>query len=240
MQWFTSIQQKLNLPRLANALGDSLWQADCPLCKRPATQILCQDCDRQLLAMRSPSFWQTDHPLTPEMPLYSWGIYDGALKRAIAACKYNGHPEIMSALATHMTKSWQEQRKSSHIRPSSALSLVPIPLHANKLKSRGFNQAEVLAQQFSKLTKIPCHPQLLQRVKDTKAQIQTQSATERKNNLSEAFVVQASSKYLQQREVILVDDIYTSGATMREAITTLSKQNIAVRGAIVIARPHFH
>ncbi|MDX2254068.1 MAG: hypothetical protein NW214_00980 [Pseudanabaenaceae cyanobacterium bins.39] len=242
MRWFTSISQQFNLSRFTNALGDALWQADCPLCKRPATQILCQDCDRQLLAMRSPSFLQNDAPIAPEIPLYSWGIYDGALKRAIATCKYNGRPEIMSAIANHMAQSWQQHIKLSSMRqgiaPSSTLCLVPIPLHANKLKSRGFNQAEVLAHQFSKLTQIPCHPQLLQRVKDTKAQIQTKTATERQSNLANAFLVTTPTKYLK-REVILCDDIYTSGATIREAIATLTHHQITVRGAVVIARPHF-
>jgi predicted amidophosphoribosyltransferase len=57
-------------------------------------QRLC----RQIAACQAPDFLQKDYPITAEIPLYSWGIYDGALKRAIAACKYDQHPEIMDAI----------------------------------------------------------------------------------------------------------------------------------------------
>jgi predicted amidophosphoribosyltransferase len=62
----------------------------------------------------------------------------------------------------------------------------------------------------------------------------TQSVTERQENLSQAFTAQVTPK---QHQVILFDDIYTSGATIREAIATFSKANTKVCGVIVIARP---
>jgi len=230
MQWFTN---------LANIFQDSLWQANCPLCKRPADGILCKDCDRQITAYQSPEFLQKDYPISPEIPLYSWGIYDGALKRAIAACKYDNHPEIMEAIATKIADTW---KRSPYIRrftqnPKKIFG-IPIPLHENKLKARGFNQAEILARRFCDLTTMPCHPQLLQRVKDTKAQMQTKSKKEREQNLSKAFTV-LSNRSSNLQNVILFDDIYTTGTTIREAIATLSLNNIAVRGVIVIARPEF-
>ena len=219
---------------LANNITNSLWQANCPLCKRPADRFLCKDCDRQIAAHQAPEFFQTDHPISPEIPLYSWGVYDGALKRAIAACKYNNHPEIMEAIALKIADTWQRSVKSN--QNLKKISIVPIPLHANKLKSRGFNQAEILARRFCESTQLPCSPKLLQRVKDTKAQMQTKTVKEREDNLSQAFTVQP---YSNHRDVILFDDIYTTGATIREAIATLANSNIAVRGVIVIARPQF-
>ncbi len=225
MQWFQ---------RLTSTIADSLWQKNCPICNRPADLILCKDCDRQIAAHQSPEFLQKDIPISSDIPLYSWGIYDGALKRAIATCKYENHPEIMQAIGIKVADQWQRSA-SLNINPKN-LAIVPIPLHANKLKSRGFNQAEVAARQFSERTGLNCYPQLLQRVKDTKAQMLTKSATERQQNLSQAFVAQVTSK-LKQRQVILFDDIYTSGATIREAISALRKAHINVCGVIVIARP---
>ena len=219
---------------LANNITNSLWQANCPLCKRPADRILCKDCDRQIAAYQAPEFFQKDEPISPEIPLYSWGVYDGALKRAIAACKYNNHPEIMEAIALKIADTWQRSGKSN--QNFKKISIVPIPLHANKLKSRGFNQAEILARRFCESTQLPCSPKLLQRVKDTKAQMQTKTVKEREDNLSQAFTVQPQSNH---RDVILFDDIYTTGATIREAIATLANSNIAVRGVIVLARPQF-
>jgi ComF family protein len=228
MKWFDS---------LANTITNSLWQANCPLCKRPTDAILCKDCDRQIAAYQSPDFLQKDYPITPEIPLYSWGIYDGALKRAIAACKYDNHPEIMEAIAEKIADTWK--RSANTKNPSlKKISVIPIPLHANKLKSRGFNQAELLARRFCDLNAIPCKPQLLRREKDTKAQMQTKSKQEREENLSKAFTVPLNQQSKPQ-DVILFDDIYTTGATIREAIATLAANNIKVKGVIVLARPQF-
>ena len=231
MQWFDS---------LANTITNSLWQANCPLCKRPSDRILCKDCDRQIAAYQSPDFLQKDYPITPEIPLYSWGIYDGALKRAIAACKYENHPEIMEAIAKKIADTWKRSL-NIQIPNFKKIAVVPIPLHDNKLKSRGFNQAEIIARRFCDLTAIPCTPQLLQRVKDTKAQMQTKTIQEREQNLSKAFTVPSAqvSQRTNSRSVILFDDIYTTGATIREAIATLATSKMTVRGVIVIARPQF-
>ncbi|WP_103666549.1 ComF family protein [Pseudanabaena sp. BC1403] len=228
MKWFDS---------LANTITNSLWQANCPLCKRPSDRILCKDCDRQIAAYQSPDFLQKDYPITPEIPLYSWGIYDGALKRAIAACKYDNHPEIMEAIAEKIADTWKRSANTKTLSLKK-ISVIPIPLHANKLKSRGFNQAELLARRFCDLNAIPCKPQLLRREKDTKAQMQTKSKQEREENLSKAFTVPLNQQSKPQ-DVILFDDIYTTGATIREAIATLVANNIKVKGVIVLARPQF-
>jgi ComF family protein len=228
MKWFDS---------LANAITNSLWQANCPLCKRPSDRILCKDCDRQIAAYQSPDFLQKDYPITPEIPLYSWGIYDGALKRAIAACKYENHPEIMEAISEKIAETWKRSANTK-IPSLKKISVIPIPLHATKLKSRGFNQAELMARRFCDLTAIPCKPQLLRRDKDTKAQMQTKSKQEREENLSKAFTVPLNQQSKPQ-DVILFDDIYTTGATIREAIATLAANNIKVKGVIVLARPQF-
>ncbi|MCL1495002.1 MAG: ComF family protein [Pseudanabaena sp. Salubria-1] len=225
------------LDRITNTISDALWQANCPLCKRPSDRILCKDCDRQIAAYQSPDFLQKDYPITPEIPLYSWGIYDGALKRAIAACKYENHPEIMEAIAEKIADTWKRSANTKRTNLKK-ISVIPIPLHASKLKSRGFNQAELMARRFCDLTAIPCKPQLLRREKDTKAQMQTKSKQEREENLSKAFTVPLNQQSKPQ-DVILFDDIYTTGATIREAIATLAANNIKVKGVIVLARPQF-
>jgi ComF family protein len=242
MQWLKSISSGLKLDRIVNIAKDSLWQPSCPLCKRPADGILCKDCDRQIAAYQAPEFLQKDYPITPEISLYSWGIYDGALKRAIAACTYNNHPEIMEAIAEKMAATWKQSINTRNFTQNSPkISVIPIPLHDNKLKVRGFNQAEILARRFCDLTSLPCHPQWLQRIKETKAQMQTKSIKEREQNLSKAFKVSPpqSSRQADLRSVILFDDIYTTGATIREAIATLAASKIIVRGVVVLARPQF-
>ena len=242
MNWFTSISKGLRIDRLAHVVTDSLWQANCPLCQRPADRILCKDCDRQITAYQAPEFLQKDHPIAPKIPLYSWGIYDGTLKRGIAACKYENHPEIMELIAEKIAEKWKRSPDVQELtQKCKKLVVIPIPLHDSKLKSRGFNQAEILARRFCDLTAIQCAPHLLQRVKDTKAQMQTKSIQEREQNLSKAFKVPSAqvSQQINSHSIILFDDIYTTGATIREAIATLATSKMTVCGVIVIARPQF-
>ncbi len=100
------------------------------------------------------------------------------------------------------------------------ICLVPIPIHKNRLRKRGYNQAELLAETVGKYTGIPVRTDILIRVEDTKPQKEL-NPTERTRNLSRAF--QVSKNIRLPDAVMLVDDIYTTGATI-EACTELLKQ----------------
>jgi ComF family protein len=174
--------------------------------------------------------------------LFSWGIYDGALKRAIAACKYKNHREIATLLGARMGEVWQQdvavQETFKSLNKSlSKLSVIPIPLHSQRLQERGFNQAEVLARSFCLEVGCRCFPQALNRIKNTKPQIQTKSKQEREINLEQAFEIGQVSEL--SKSVILLDDIYTSGVTVREAIASLKTAGINVQAVVVLAKPKF-
>jgi ComF family protein len=219
-------------------LLDVFLQSNCPVCGRSTPLVLCVDCDRQISSCKFPN----SHPVDPDrnlleglpaglsLPLFSWGIYDGALKRAIAACKYEQHPEIAEVLGAKIGESWLNIAGNK----SRKYHVIPIPMYPEKLKTRGFNQAEILARSFCEVTKLPYLPQILQRIKSTKPQIETKNKQERQENLAKAFAVKNSMRLKQS--VILLDDIYTSGTTMSEAISTLISANIHVSQAIVLAR----
>ncbi len=205
---------------------DIFLQPRCPLCRRSTPVCFCLDCDRAINACIDR---QIDHT-SLGIPLFSWGIYDGILKRSIAACKYENQPKIAQALGLKMAQAWQEGQFNR-----SGITVVPIPLHSERQKIRGFNQAEVLARSFCDRTKIECSPQLLARTKNTKPQIETKSKQERAENLSNAFIAQKPTR--KSDPIWLFDDIYTSGATVREAIAAFKAVGIKVGGAIVLAKP---
>lgn len=203
---------------------DIFLQSKCPLCHRVTPKIFCLDCDRALNACRFDRFQRT----LANVPIFSWGVYDGILKRAIATCKYEKKPKIAKALGEKMAKDWTD--KFPH-----RSTIVPIPLHIERLRTRGFNQAEVLARSFCDRLNLSCSPQLLQRIKNTKPQIETKNKQEREANLNQAFV--ATSPPPKFDTVWLLDDIYTSGATVREAIAAFEKIGIKISGVIVLAKP---
>lgn len=97
------------------------------------------------------------------------------------------------------------------IRAVSPDALVPVPLHQKRLIARGYNQAELLADEISKRTGIPVRSRSVARVKNTVPQ-KTFDRKHRLNNLKNAFIVRENVVRLDT--VVVVDDIYTTGSTI--------------------------
>jgi ComF family protein len=165
------------------------------------------------------------------MPVVAWGIYGGALKRSLAAFKYDNHPELARPLGQWLGQSWLS---STAAKPSSLVA-VPIPLHPSKLKQRGFNQAELLAEIFCNWTNLPLARQGLERTVATTPQFGL-SAKDRAENLEGAFDLGVDfRRQVPRKRVILIDDIYTTGATIRTAAEVLRRHQISVYGVAVVA-----
>jgi ComF family protein len=217
------------IQRLKNGLLALFLKPNCPLCDRPTPVELCEYCQRQLLRcqLKNPSdFWQE------ELPVFVWGNYTGVLKRAIAALKYENQPQLARPLGHWLGREWLKSPAATHAKK---LLVVPIPLHPTKLQKRGFNQAELIAQSFCEITGYKKQQQGLERVRATEAQFSL-SLPQREQNLADAFVVGKSLlQYPSASPVLLVDDIYTTGATVRSAAQSLRRRGIQVYGVIAIA-----
>lgn len=104
------------------------------------------------------------------------------------------------------------------IRNTGAEGIVPIPLHRNRKRTRGYNQAELLAKAVGKRLGIPVYPKMLVRVKNTAPQKKL-NPEERQNNLKRAFNMGQNDVKL--KTIIVMDDIYTTGITIDEAARVL-------------------
>lgn len=113
-------------------------------------------------------------------------------------------------------------------------ALIPIPLEKNKLKSRGYNQAEELAKELSKILKVPLILDNLVKVKKTPPQMEL-SAQERLGNLKNAFLIKNTTD-IADKKIFLVDDVYTTGATMEECAHVLRDAGAKSVWGITIAR----
>lgn len=112
--------------------------------------------------------------------------------------------------------------------------LVPVPLEKSKLKSRGYNQAEELAKELSKIIGIPVACHALIKTKKTASQ-KDLSAKERAENVKNAFFVK-NSQELKGKKIFLVDDVYTTGSTMEECAAALKAAGAKSAWGLVIAR----
>ena len=205
-------------------------EAACPLCDRSTASILCPSCQQQLLRaarLRPAQGWQ------PPLPLFAWGHYGGSLKRCLAALKYDHQPRLAEPLARALAESWL--KSSLAAQTPSNLVVVPIPMHPEKQRQRGFNQAELIAKSFCQQTHLPL-VKGLSRQRNTAPQFGL-SATDRLENLAAAFELGPFFQAQRPRaSVLLLDDIYTTGATALSAAQTLRRHQISVYGILAVAK----
>lgn len=164
------------------------------------TNMLCSDC-----RTHERSFIQCRALLS----------YDERMRDIMADVKYNGRKEylkLFGILAADRLGAW--------IRNLGITCLIPVPVHASRLKSRGYNQSELLCEYISNLTHIPVRNDILIRNKKTAAQKEL-NVDERLLNLQSAF--KAAGQLPLGSIAMIVDDIYTTGSTM-EACTERIKE----------------
>ncbi|MCK4454363.1 ComF family protein [Candidatus Parcubacteria bacterium] len=112
--------------------------------------------------------------------------------------------------------------------------LVSVPLNRKKLKLRGFNQSEEIARELSQSLEIPLVKQGLIKIKNTRAQIEL-SKEQRKENIRGAFLCR-DEKQIKNKKIFLVDDVFTTGATMEECAKVLKSAGAREVWAITVAK----
>ena len=206
-----------------NTLLTWLYPRRCPVCDEPVKPyhaLVCNDCADVPVLIKPPFCMRCGKHLAEEEKEYCSDcashthFYDRgralfsykSVSDSIARFKYRGRQEYAAYYAARMAEGL-----AGFICACRADALIPVPLHKSKLKARGYNQAEVLAEELSALTGIPMFPNLIERVEKT-APMKDLSAAERQNNLKRAFKIRRNDVKLST--IIIIDDIYTTGSTM--------------------------
>lgn len=201
----------------------------CPLCDRSTPEALCDSCWQQMQRCAHP---QSASPTPDALPVLAWGQYQDSLKQAIAALKYHNSSQLAVPLGKALGKRWQQSPLTTRRSPL----VVPIPMHPQKQRERGFNQAELIANAFCHQTGLPLHTTGLIRPVATVPQFGL-GLQDRRKNLAGAFALSKAFQQMPpQRPVLLIDDIYTTGTTVRVAANELRRHRISVCGVAVVAR----
>lgn len=210
-------------------LLDLIFPKKCFGCKKEKT-FLCQDCKSVLDILNL----HQKEKFSPLDDLYFALFYKHPLlKKMIFAFKYQGVKELAFDLANLILDHFQLiEKKPQFLNDPSQYFILPIPLSKEKLKFRGYNQAEEIAKVLSQKLKIPILRNVLIKIKETFPQIEL-SEKERKENIKDAFFVKEG---VSNKKILLVDDIFTTGATMREAARVLKEAGAKIVIGIVIAR----
>ena len=144
------------------------------------------------------------------------GTYEGSLQEAIHHWKYEGKTNLTPFFAE-----WLAEGLKRYWEPDSLDLLIPVPLHTQRLRERGFNQVLVLVKELSRRTGIPYRKTTLQKKKPTIPQVNL-SGAERGKGLRGAFHV-IGKEELVGKSALLVDDVYTTGATVNECSRVLRR-----------------
>lgn len=163
-------------------------------------QEYCSDCrEKESFVEQGRSLWLHREPVP----------------RALYRFKYHNRRSYGALFAREMAA-----RYGSWIASHNIDVILPVPLHPSRRRSRGFNQAEILAGELSELMDIPFRTDVLYRIKKTSPQ-KVLGPGERRSNLKGAFAVSAEWKAC--RNVLLIDDIYTTGSTIERCAMMLKK-----------------
>ncbi|HEX2924829.1 MAG TPA: ComF family protein [Ruminiclostridium sp.] len=142
------------------------------------------------------------------------GSYSGSLKNSLKRFKFGNKPSYYRTFGKLLTMKIQNTPQMVCFD-----MIVPVPMHKERQKQRGYNQAGLMAEQASRILGLPCEENLLIKVKASKSQ-SVLSRSERLINLEDAFKV-VDNKLLQGKNILLIDDILTTGSTVNQCCKAL-------------------
>ncbi len=169
--------------------------------------------------------------------LWSLGIYNNPLKEAIKQIKYRGVRELSESLVDVLVEYWANFQPFvlDRIKKDRGVGwiVVPIPLHWFRENSRGFNQSSLIGESFAKKLGLK-YMEALKRARFTKSQVKLKGK-ERHLNIKDAFTL--NTQYLiRNTNILLIDDVWTTGSTMRECGYVLKKAGAKQVWGITLAR----
>jgi len=197
----------------------------CNVCGRPFPDASGDDHTCGVCLARPPRFTRA----------WSWACYpreeaeEHPLRQAVQKFKYGHKVSLGKPLGRLMARGCGE-----FLSECNAEVVIPVPLHPKRLRWRGFNQAWLLARQIAKVHGIAADPFVLRRIKETPPQTQL-NEEERRRNVRDAFAL-APGRSVQGRRVLLVDDVFTSGATVNECSRTLHGSGAEQVTVVTLAR----
>lgn len=197
-----------------------LIQAACHQCGLPMNtkQLKCGQCSKA-----SPT---VDYTL-------SLFHYETPVDYMIGQLKFNHKLMYASILGDLLQK-----HINQHLDTVLPEVLIPVPLHKERLISRGFNQSLEIARVVSKSLSIPVNTSLVKRIKNTQAQMELDARTRQKNirNCFEIDTNKTSNENTMLRHVVIIDDVVTTGSTVNELAKLLKKNGVEKVGVWSVAR----
>jgi len=198
-------------PTCAAALPEAA-QPRCPRCWRPGAAAVCDSC-------------RLDPP--PFDGLFAAYVYSGLARELVHHLKYRETAALAAPMASLLA-----QALAARAPPADLI--VPVPLSGARRRARGYNQSEALARSLGRELGLPVSRRALSRRRHTLPQARSHGAEERRRNVEGAFAARADEA--SGRRVLLLDDVTTTGATLRACAGALQEAGAASVWAVAFAR----
>lgn len=222
-RWRASFAFQLN--RLGSYLLDVIYPPLCVSCQRVGT-LFCIHCQQRI----KPTL-QTIPPLLDSHihGFAALGQHTDTLRMALHALKYNGVKQVGYGLGNLLAQTIHEKNWPLDF-------IIPVPLHTQRLRERGYNQANIIAHGVGNALHIPVASEGLMKIKNTTSQVHL-TATERYFNVQDAIrLAPTYTKAFQGRSLLLIDDVCTTGATLNACIEALQTTSPVAIYAATISR----
>lgn len=199
----------------------------CPACIQSLPRVLLPLCQRCGVTASEGNLCSMclNHPLTID-GIRSVFLFQGTVRQAILQLKYKHLRAAATPLAQLLANFL-----GSH--PMKGEVIVPVPLYPKRLRQRGYNQASLLAKELSALVGLPVLEDTLIRLRDAVPQARTRNALERRQNVKDVF---ACHQGLEGRQILLIDDVCTTGATLDACATALKSAGADSVWGLTVAR----
>ena len=206
---------------------DWVYYQRCYFCgKTSRKSIMCDLCFNLVKTKLKPV---RQYKVLGKIEIFSAFVYKEEILKLIRGIKFHNRKELAPYAAGLLYEYWQ----NTHYADRNFV-IIPMPSHEKRLKKRKYNHIELIAEEFSKLTGYAVNTELVHKIKDTKPQYQL-SRAERQENLHGAFSVNEES--YGGENLLLLDDICTTGVTMQEIIKALNKKGITKLCGLVLSNP---
>lgn len=226
-------------------LLDILFPKKCVGCKKEGS-YLCQDCiykfmQRDLICPKceQPAIGGQTHPICQSKlgldGLWSLGAYQGPLKSVIKSLKYKFISQLADILVNITIDYWErhEPLLLEKIKKRTIWVVTSVPLYWYRENKRGFNQSSLIGKLFAAKLGLE-YKDILKRIRNTKSQVKL-TGQDRHQNIKNAFEITENCE-LKTKNCLLIDDVWTTGSTLRECCYVLKKAGAKFVWAITLAR----
>ena len=202
-----------------------LFPPVCGICGKLNESYLCDNCHRKLLQQ----MLKRQPYKKNQQDIFHLVKYEGIIREKLLAYKFKDQSYLSKTFAQLCIKN-----EKCYAFIKSYDIIIPVPMYGKKKRQRGYNQCELIAKELQKYLPIKLETKVLIKYKNTPAQ-STLSKEERKRNIKDVYKVQNISK-IENKRVLLLDDIYTTGSTISECSRVLQQAGIKQIGILTIAK----